>query len=207
MVRILIILLLGALSVLKKPESKAEDIPRIWGDIIATDFGMPNLRRFYVGWLAFFDFVFSGALFAYFRTNWRYALFFLYPYVFMAMTGFAGFYLVRWALAGVPLGTLIALLAGLVCAFIPVTLPPRPLYIGYLLNDWFFAYDLVHRHRAALDQRLDGFARELLELARKSTADEILIVGHNPSFEQVVHDLTGADMMTMYMIGIHSSRG
>src|SRR5690606_33498613 len=110
-----------------------------WGDIIAADFEMSNLRRFYVGWLAFLDFVLSGALFAYFRTNWRYALFFLYPYVLMLIAGFAAFYISRRLLAGLPLGDFISLLIGLACAFLMVTLPPKPLYIGYLLNDWYFA--------------------------------------------------------------------
>jgi len=40
----------------------------------------------------------------------------------------------------------------------------------------------------------DGFdAREALELAAATGEDErILVVGHNPDFVQVVHDLTGA---------------
>jgi hypothetical protein len=157
-----------------------------WGDIIAADFEMSNLRRFYVGWLAFLDFVLSGALFAYFRTNWRYALFFLYPYVLMLMAGFGGFYVSRWLLGSLPLGDLISVLIGLACAFVMVMLPPRPLYIGYLLNDWHFASDLVHRRRVHLDQRLDGFARELVQVARQSTADEILIVGHSLGAVQAI---------------------
>jgi hypothetical protein len=158
-----------------------------WGDIIAPDFELSNIRRFYVGWLALLDFVFSGALFAYFRTNWRYALFFLYPYVLMALVGFAGFYLTRRAIGGVlPLADLIAVIVGFACAFGLLLLPPKPLYVGYLLNDWYFAHDLVHRRRVALDQRLDGFARELADLARKSTADEIVIVGHSLGAVQAI---------------------
>jgi len=158
-----------------------------WGDIIASDFEMSNLRRFYVGILALLDFVFSGAIIEYFRINWRYALFFLYPYVFMALAGFAGFYFTRWAIGGViPFADLIAVLVGLGCAFIMVTLPPKPLYIGYVLNDWHFAHDLVYRRRVALDQRLDGFAKELVDLVRNSTADEILIVGNSLGAVQAV---------------------
>jgi hypothetical protein len=157
-----------------------------WGDIIAPDFELSNLRRFYVGVLAFLDFTFSGALFAYFRTNWRYALFFLYPYVLMTAAGYAGFYVTRWLLGGGILVDLIAVIAGFVCAFALVALPPRPFYIGYLLNDWYFAHDLVHRRRVHLDQRLDGFARELVEIAGKSTADEIVIVGHSLGAVQAI---------------------
>jgi hypothetical protein len=158
-----------------------------WGDLIAPDFELSNLRRFYVGLLALLDFVFSGALIAYFRTNWRYAFFFLYPYVLMALVGFAGFYLTRRAIGGVvPLADLLAVIVGFACAFGLLLLPPKPFYVGYLLNDWHFAHDLVHRRRVALDQRFDGFARELVELARNSTADEIVIVGHSLGAVQAI---------------------
>ena len=158
-----------------------------WGDLIAPDFELSNFRRFYVGMLAFLDFVFSGALIAYFRANWRYALFFLYPYVLMALVGFAGFYLARGAVTGLlPFADLIAVIFGLACAFGLLLLPPRPFYVAYLLNDWYFAHDLVHRRRPALDDRLDGFARELADLARKSIADEIVIVGHSLGAVQAI---------------------
>jgi phosphohistidine phosphatase len=39
----------------------------------------------------------------------------------------------------------------------------------------------------------DGFTREdLLELAAGDPDNRILVVGHNPTFEQVIYDLTGA---------------
>ena len=39
----------------------------------------------------------------------------------------------------------------------------------------------------------DGFTREdTLELAAGDPDDRILLVGHNPTFEQVIYDLTGA---------------
>ncbi len=157
-----------------------------WGDIIAPDFEMSNVRRFYVGWLALFDFVLSGALFAYFRTNWRYALFFLYPYVLMVLAGVAGFYLAGMLLGEGFIANALALAAGFLCAFVLVALPPKPLYIGYLLNDWHFASDLVHHRRVHLDQRLDGFARELVQISKQSMADEIVIVGHSLGAVQAI---------------------
>ena len=158
-----------------------------WGDIIAPDFALSDGRRLYVGLLALLDFVFSGAIIQYFRTNWRYALFFLYPYVLLALVGFAGFYLARWAIGGaVPFAGVIALLIGAACVVALLKLPPKPFYIGYLLNDWHFAHDLVHRRRVALDQRFDGFAKELVDLVRNSTADEILIVGHSLGAVQAI---------------------
>jgi hypothetical protein len=158
-----------------------------WGDLISPDFEQPNWRRLLAGLAAFFDFVFSGALLAYFRMNWRYALFFLYPYVFLAGTGIAAWYLVQYLLTGlVPFAGMIAVLAGFAAAFALLYLPPRPLYLGYLFNDWHFAHELVRQKRTALEARLDQFARNLVELARASTADEIVLVGHSLGAVQVI---------------------
>jgi hypothetical protein len=158
-----------------------------WGDLIATDFEMSDLRRLWVGLASLFDFVFSGAILQYFRTNWRYALFFLYPYVFMALVGFGGFYLSRRLIGdALPFAGVIAALIGLACVFVLLKLPPKPFYVGYLLNDWYFASDLVHRRRKGLEDRFDGFARELVTLCRDSKADEIVLVGHSLGAVQVV---------------------
>jgi hypothetical protein len=158
-----------------------------WGDIIAPDFELSETRRLLVGLRALFDFVFSGAIVEYFRANWRYALFFLYPFVLMALAGFGGFY-VSWKLMGgaVPYAGAIAVFIGIACVFALLKLPPKPLYIGYLLNDWYFASDLVHHRRKALDDRFDGFARELVDLCRNSKADEIVLVGHSLGAVQAV---------------------
>ena len=45
----------------------------------------PTWWQLPMGSLAFVDFVFGGALWGYARTNWRYALFFLYPYLLLLM--------------------------------------------------------------------------------------------------------------------------
>lgn len=158
-----------------------------WGDLIAPDFQLSDSRRLLVGWAALFDFVLSGAIVEYFRTNWRYALFFLYPYVFMALVAFGGFYISRRLIGDLlPFADLVAAAIGIACVFGLLKLPPKPFYVGYLLNDWYFASDLVHRRRAALDERMDGFARELVSLCRHSTADEIVIVGHSLGAVQAV---------------------
>lgn len=158
-----------------------------WGDIITPDFTMPNWRRLLVGFAAFFDFLFSGTIIAYFRTNWRYALFFFYPYLFLTGLGAGAFYLAWWALGGrLPAAPLFAALFAVGSVLAVLYLPARPLYLGYLLGDWSFARDLVRRLRPALDRRLDGFARELVEHVRTSDADEIVLVGHSLGAVQVV---------------------
>src|SRR5436190_14900367 len=52
-----------------------------WDDVI-TRFGCQPLgKRLALGLLSFFDFALSGALAGYLRTNWYYAVFFLYPFL------------------------------------------------------------------------------------------------------------------------------
>ncbi len=158
-----------------------------WGDIITPDFEMPNWRRLVLGFAAFFDFLFSGILFAYFRTNWRYALFFLYPYVFLILVAVGNFYLASYLIGQrLPWPQLWAALFGIGCVFALLALPARPLYLGYLLGDWSFARDLVRHRRPALDERLDRFARELMDHVRETAADEVVLVGHSLGAVQVV---------------------
>ncbi len=161
-----------------------------WGDLIATDFEMPTWKRLKVGLAAFFDFTFSGALFAYFRMNWRYALFFLYPYFLFTMAGVGAYlasrYAFGWFAPGSGWSLPVSIALGIAASIGSLLLPPRPFYIAYLFNDWHFAHELVHGRRTVLDARLDKFARELIAVVKKSTGDEIVLVGHSLGAVQVI---------------------
>ena len=63
-----------------------------WDDIMAVYARRPAWSRLPLGLLAFADFVAGGALRGYARTNWRYALFFLYPYLLLLMMVLASCY-------------------------------------------------------------------------------------------------------------------
>jgi len=51
-----------------------------WDDVIEDFSGQTVWRRVPLGIIAFLDFIWSGALWGYLRTNWHYAVFFLYPF-------------------------------------------------------------------------------------------------------------------------------
>ena len=55
-----------------------------WDDIIQSDWKRSDWRRIPWGLVAFADFLWNGAFLGYLRSNWRYAGFFLYPYVLLA---------------------------------------------------------------------------------------------------------------------------
>ena len=63
------------------PNWRAETELRLvrWDDAIDALSERPLLARLVSGAVALGDFALAGALSRYFRTNWRYALFFLYP--------------------------------------------------------------------------------------------------------------------------------
>jgi hypothetical protein len=121
-----------------------------WDDLVAADRARPGWKRVLRGGLALADFIASGAALAYFRVNWRYGLFFAAPIV-AAFVLFAG--LLYW--------------------------PGRWLQLGYLLDDWSFAADFVHRRRRDIETRLDRLTEQLLEDARSRRFDEIVVSGHS----------------------------
>ena len=149
-----------------------------WDDVIAAGVQRSTWRRVPLGLLAFADFLFGGALWGYLRTNWRYAGFFLYPYLLLSI-----FSLV--ALAG---GTTLGILASsalvgtaATCGLFVALLrwPGRLLFLHPLLDDWIFAREYIRGEHPVLGPRLDAMARNLCETARAGAVDEILVIGHS----------------------------
>src|SRR5262249_26053247 len=119
-----------------------------------------------------------GALWGYLRENWRYAGFFLYPFLLLA------------ALAGIATlaGVLIAqvggsasagVLAGLAVLAALLHWPARWLHLPLLFDDWLFSRRYIRGGEPALALRLERIARELVAAARREDADEIVVIGHS----------------------------
>lgn len=149
-----------------------------WDDVIAADGRRPLWRRLLAGLMAFFDYVGGGALWGYLRTNWRYALFFLYPYLVLA-----GFVAIAW-LAGSAAGSVVG--SGIVGIVIGVAVflallhwPARWLLLPELFDDWAFARTYIRDGEPVLEQRLDRIASELAAAAQAGQADEIVVIGHS----------------------------
>jgi hypothetical protein len=148
-----------------------------WDDILESADREPMWRRIPRGFLALFDFA-GGALGGYFRQNWRYALFFLYPFLLFAalvavavLAGMLAAQALASGLAGVVAGALV--LAKL------LHWPARRLYLRLLFDDWIFARAYVRRGHPILDRKLDAAAREIVAADRAGEADEIVVIGHS----------------------------
>ena len=148
-----------------------------WDDVIDQFHRQTIWLRIPRGVIAFLDFVTAGALWGYLRTNWHYALFFLYPFVtFGALIAAAYFVGVRALHGSESIAAVIAtcaVLAALVLA------GWRWLHLGSLFDDWIFSRAYIRRGNAVIEQRLHRIAQEIVALARDSDTDEILVVGHS----------------------------
>jgi hypothetical protein len=149
-----------------------------WDDVMATLGRQPVWRRIPFGLAAFLDFVAAGALWGYLRTNWRYALFFLYPFLLFAACA-AIAWLAGALVASASASALIGVVAGLVAFVALLQGPGRWLHLPELFDDWIFSRAYVRHGNPVLEQRLDRIAREICAAARDSVADEILVVGHS----------------------------
>jgi len=161
------------------PNWRAETDYRLirWDDVIAAQSRQPAWRRVPLGLGAFFDFVAGGALRGYFRTNWRYAGFFLYPFLLFAL------FVAAAALIGTFIGHAVGVIAGILAAVATLAVltrwPGHRFYLWLAFDDWIFAKAYIAGDAPVLDRRLDHFARELIDAVRSGAADEIAIVGHS----------------------------
>ena len=149
-----------------------------WDDVIRGLDRQPVWRRIPLGVRAFLDFVAAGALRGYLRTNWHYALFFLYPFtVFAILTILA---IVIGAVAShMGMSTVAASFVGC-AAFVVLLLGPwRWLHLAPLFDDWIFSRAYIRGSSPVLERRLSRIALEMNETVRQVCPDEILIVGHS----------------------------
>jgi hypothetical protein len=112
---------------------------------------------------------------------WRYGGFFLYPLVFILGTMWLSIAATRFAVihGGLPFPVLLAPLLWLAIFIALRWTFGRMVYIGYALDDWYFARDFVHRARPELEVRLDRLAREFVRVVSATDADEIVVDGHS----------------------------
>ena len=153
-----------------------------WDDFVAADMAMSDWWRFPLGIAALMEFILTGTVVKYFIVAWRYGAIFSLS---------AGFHC-RHDVA-VDCGDAVCRDPSSACR-IPCCSRRcfgsrsssglrwtfgRMVHIGYALDDWYFARDLIHRARPQVDARLDRLARELVRLVRETDADEIIIDGHS----------------------------
>ena len=152
-----------------------------WDDFVAADMAGSDWWRFPLGIAALMEFILTGTVVRYFLVAWRYGGFFLYPLAFILGTMWLSIAATRFAVihGGLPFPMLLAPLLWLAIFIALRWTFGRMVYIGYALDDWYFARDFVHRVRPQFEARLDRLAHEFVRIVRATDADEIVIGGHS----------------------------
>ncbi len=146
-----------------------------WDDLIAAQRKAGVWPRLRGGLAAGFDFVRYGALGGYLANAWRYAAFFLYPYLALAVVLLIGLLAGLAASALGSPGWLSVLLAVLLAAGGVWRMSGHG-HIGHLLDDWIFARQVVRGFEPSLARRLSEAAGEVIA----TPADRhVLVVGHS----------------------------
>jgi len=167
------------------PNWKVEAVhqPLAWDDIVRGDYAKPMLPRLGKFMLALFDIFRTGTVFRYFRANFQYGFFFLFPVIYLIVFALIGWLLGRWiagffALQGGAYALAVAVIA-IAIFLLLLQWPGRRWRVLQALDDWIFSWDYLHGRRPDMEARLDRFAGQLVEQARDSMFDEIVVLGHS----------------------------
>lgn len=149
-------------------------------DIVKHDGARPFVSRLLAYLVAFFDYVVSGTMFRFFATNWRFALYFLYPLVMLGLFVWFGtitYRLVDWI--GLPGGPLLPGLAGLAVTYALGRSVGRRYFVFHLMDLWSFSREHLHCRRPVMDERIEAWAALISQRMAQSAHDEVLLVGHS----------------------------
>src|SRR5580704_1757092 len=124
-----------------------------WDDVIEKFSGQSIWRRIPFGIIALIDFIWAGALRGYLRTNWHYAIFFLYPFVMF------GFFIAAACVTGAYAfhrsDSIVLAAAACLCVLSALLLGPwRWLRLDTLFDDWIFARDYIRSGNSNIEKRL-----------------------------------------------------
>ncbi|MEJ5901786.1 alpha/beta hydrolase [Ochrobactrum teleogrylli] len=138
-------------------------------------------KRMLTGFFAFMNILFTGTLWRYLTTSWRFVLFFLWPFLLsLAILAVAALIATAPVLVGFSVPHL--LWSAPLAAFLATLLVRKPgdkFFMSYLLDDWSAAYDRIYDRNAKLNQRRTAFADALMRKIEESQADEVIIVAHS----------------------------
>lgn len=157
-----------------------------WEDIIRKDFVRPAWWKIFHMYRTFGIAVFNGVIVRILRAHWRFGLFTLYPFILMtiwialgALIGALCAKLVTLLGAPAAPATVVGIVTGLGTFSSALWLTEPQTYLLYLCDDGISTHQYGHRQRPDWEERMETFAGYVVDLARDSKADEIVIVGHS----------------------------
>ena len=169
-----------------------------WEDLIQRDLAAPIWQTVFHATGLFWRAVFTGTLGRFWKANWRFAAFVIYPHFVFLIEVLGSLGLAVGLSLGLRAGLAIDLgqrlgvadipawafwivgglaFAGILSAMLKWT--ERWTYLLYLLSDGIWTWEFSHGRRPEWDGRIDRFAQQLIEVVRRNEAEEIVLVGHS----------------------------
>jgi hypothetical protein len=157
-----------------------------WEDLIQRDLAAPIWRTVLHAMLIYWRLVFGGTIARFWRAHWRFATFITYPHFVLFLEALLSLGIAFGVAKGlqaldIPDPVSIAAAAIVFLATIRTLLKytENRTYLRYLLSDTIWTWEFSHRRRPDWDERIDRFAQHLVDVARSSDAEEIVVVGHS----------------------------
>ncbi|MES2197464.1 MAG: hypothetical protein V4517_23850 [Pseudomonadota bacterium] len=155
-------------------------------DLIQRDLAAPIWSTVFHAMWIYWGLVFRGTIGRFWRAHWRFATFITYPHFLLFLEALGSFGIAfgfAWGLQalGVPDPFSWIAAAALFVAILGSVLKytENATYLLYLLSDTIWTWEFSHRQRPEWDARIDRFAQYLVDVARSSDAQEIVVVGHS----------------------------
>jgi hypothetical protein len=157
-----------------------------WEDLIKGDFAVPIWRTALLGFAIYCRAFLAGAIPRIWKAHWRFGMFITYPH-FVLLNLAIWSALAAWGVAAgagylgatAPFKWITAIIVFLAALWALLKYTEKRTYALYLMSDTIFTWQFAHRARPEWDRRIDRFAQHLVEVARTSDAEEIVVVGHS----------------------------
>ncbi|WP_441278385.1 hypothetical protein AB7783_18085 [Tardiphaga sp. 172_B4_N1_3] len=157
-----------------------------WEDMIQRDLAVPIWRTLIHAIAIYWGLVFSGTMGRFWKAHWRFATFISWPHVLLLngaiwSAGIAWLFALGLQALGIH-GFLVG--CGAVAVFVAVLgsllkYTEKHTYLLYLMADTIFTWQFSHGNRPDWDARIDRFAQHLVQVAKSTKAQEIVLVGHS----------------------------
>ena len=148
--------------------------------IVTKDFARPLHIRLAKYLVAFLDFTLSGALVSMATRSWRFALYFLYPFLAILLFAAAGMGAAMLAAAlPTPYSLVMAPLAGLAVFGLLLGHAGERWSVTHLMDLWSFSRNYLRRKRPDAEALLQGFAETVVARSASQHFDEIILIGHS----------------------------
>jgi hypothetical protein len=157
-----------------------------WEDLIQRDLAWPIWKTLAYAIAIYWRLVFSGTMGRFWSAHWRFATFISYPHILLlneaiwsaAVAWAFGFGLQWLGIHGFLVGaSALAVFVAVLGTLLKTT--ENLSYLLYLMSDTIFTWQFSHGQRPDWDARIDRFARHLVNVAKTSDAQEIVLVGHS----------------------------